>query len=391
MSLGGTALSAAREVQIPIIAALLVGACAAKVRRAVSAHGPDASLGPTAMFPIQVRKPVTIAMCACEAALGVALLVTAGQAGAGLAATATRCGTVLLLAIAVGALNELRHRRPGVGCGCFGDLSETPVSWRPLTRSALLCAAAIATIGAPPLRLPATPAAAIAALGIGAAELAVIAALSPEVGQFLIRLGYSDPCEARGVPVARSLACLRGSAPWRDYQRYLASPEPTDVWREGCWRFLAYAAVINRRTVDVVFGVSLQARRPAVRAAVVAPLNVNPAGTALPVTVSSDAETLTASAALTAPMPVPRWAPPVTPTFTPVITAGRARPARLHLHPLAHAAPRESAHLQATAPQPALPSPGGTTPRTPRGMPAAKARISGMLQPPRLAHHHHPR
>ena len=369
MSLGGAVLSAAREVQIPILAALLVGACAAKVRRAVSAHGRDAALGPTAMFPIQLRKPVTIAMCACEAVLGAGLLATAGRAGAGLAATVTRCGTVLLLAIAVGALNELRHRRPDVGCGCFGDLSQTPVSWRTLTRSVLLCAAAIATIGEPPLHLPATPAVAIAALGIGAVELLVIAALSPEVGQFLTRLGYSDPCEARGVPVARSLAFLRGSASWRAYQRYLTSPEPADVWREGCWRFLAYPAVISGRAADVVFGVSLQAHRPPVRAAIVSPLNVNPAGTALPVTISSDAEILAGSVAPTVPMPVPRWVPPVTPTFTPAITAGRARPARLHVHPLAHAAPRESAHLQATAPQPALSSPGGT----------------------RLAHHHHPR
>jgi len=83
MPLGGAVLSAAREVQIPILAALLIGACAAKARRAIHAHSVDAALSPTAMFPLRLRKPVTMAMCACECALGAGLIATAGQAGAG--------------------------------------------------------------------------------------------------------------------------------------------------------------------------------------------------------------------------------------------------------------------------------------------------------------------
>src|SRR5260370_42286989 len=126
MSLGGAVLGAASEAQIPVLAALLLGACAAKAWRAISAHSVNAALSPTAMFPLRLRKPVTIAMCACECALGAGLILTAGQAGAGRAATVTRCCVALLFAPAVGPLDELRHRRPHGGCGCAGDLSEAP-------------------------------------------------------------------------------------------------------------------------------------------------------------------------------------------------------------------------------------------------------------------------
>jgi len=135
MPFGGAVLSAVREVQIPIIAALLIGACAAKARRAVHSHSVDAALSPTAMFPLMLRKPMTIAICGGECVLGAGLVLTAGQIGAGLPATVVRACTALLFGTAVGALNELRHRRPSAGCGCFGDLSQAPVSTRTLARS----------------------------------------------------------------------------------------------------------------------------------------------------------------------------------------------------------------------------------------------------------------
>jgi len=266
----------------------------------------------------------------------------------------------------VGALNELRHRRPGVGCGCFGDLSETPVSMRTLSRSALLCAAAIASLGVPPLRLPASAAAGIVLLAVTAAELLLIAALSPEVGEVLVRLGYSDPCEARRLPVTRTVASLRGSGPWRTYQRYLTALDPADIWREGCWRFLAYPAAIDGRTVDVVFGVYLQARRPQVRAAVVEAMDLLPAGETR-WQGRSDAEILADSGAETAPAPVPRWTRRPAPTFTPALSPGQAPvPARVPARPLAHAAPRESAHVRGTTPEP-VPL------RRPRFVPNARA------------------
>src|SRR5258708_37779947 len=103
MPLGGAVLTAAREVQIPIIAALLIGACAAKARRAIHAHSVEAALSPSGLFPLRLRKPVTIATCAGEGILGVGLLLTAVHSGAGLAPTITRGRPALLFGTAVGA------------------------------------------------------------------------------------------------------------------------------------------------------------------------------------------------------------------------------------------------------------------------------------------------
>jgi Methylamine utilisation protein MauE len=382
MPFGGAVLSAAREVQIPIIAALLIGACAAKARRAVHSHSVEAALSPTAMFPLMLRKPMTIAICCGECVLGAGLVLTAGQIGAGLPATVVRGCTALLFGTAVGALNELRLRRPSAGCGCFGDLSQAPVSTRTLARSILLCAGSAAAIGVPPLRLPDSVTQALVLLAVGAAELLVIAALSPEVSQLVVRLGYSDPCETRRLPVARSVASLRGSIPWRSYQRYLTAPEPADVWREGCWRFLAYPAAISGRAVEVVFGVYLQEHRAFVRAAVVETVDLVPASTtpakASPANttwrLASNAELLADSGATTGPMPAPQWTRVPAPTFTPaLVPAPRVRVAARPARPLAHAAPRESAHLHNTAPEQQVPL------RRPRFVPHA--------QPPAGQHH----
>src|SRR5581483_4571716 len=86
--------------------------------------------------------------------LAISLLVTAGRPGTSAPAVLARIATALLFAIAVATLNEMRTSRPGEGCGCFGDLSDAPVTMRSLARPALLCAGAIASIGGPPLRLP---------------------------------------------------------------------------------------------------------------------------------------------------------------------------------------------------------------------------------------------
>jgi hypothetical protein len=269
MPVGGAALSVAREVQIPILAMLLIGACATKAQRAIRTRSIDAAISPTAMFPLRLRKPITLAMCVGELAIGSGLVVTAGPLGQDGPAATIRVLAALLFGTAVGALHEVRSRRPDIGCGCFGDLSDTPVSVRTLARSALLCVAAIVSVGVPPLEMPASADQALWLLGTGGAELALIALLSPEVGEIMIRLGYAEPCEARRLPVSRTLAALRGSGAWRHYRPYLTAAEPGDVWREGCWRFAVYPAVIDGTGKDVVFAVYLQARRPPVSAAIV--------------------------------------------------------------------------------------------------------------------------
>jgi hypothetical protein len=267
-------LTAIREAQIPLLAALLLGACAAKVWRARRAHSAAEGMGLTGLFPLRLRRPITMTVFAAELGLGLGLIVTAESAGTRLAtasslpATVVRSATALFFLIAVGALNETRQRRPSVGCGCFGELSGTPIGWRTITRAGVLCVAAVATIGLPPLRMPSSATTAELWLAVLAFELALLAFLSPELGEILVRLGYSEPCELRRLPVGRTLTALHASAAWRRYANQVTAAAPADVWREGCWRFVVYPGVARGRPVDIVFAVYLQSRRPPVRAAV---------------------------------------------------------------------------------------------------------------------------
>jgi hypothetical protein len=263
---GITVFDLVREVQIPLLAALLIGGCAAKGSRAISLRSIEAGTGPTAIFPLRLRRPVAIAMCATELALGFGLLVTAGHFGAGRLALTVRVAAALLFCTAAGALHELRARRPSAGCGCFGDLSDTPVNWRTITRAALLGLAALSCIGVPPLHMPGSSGQAAAVVMVTAVEL--LAALSPEVGEVLIRLGHAEPCELRRVPVARTLAGLQASAPWRRYRPCLTAVTPSDMWREGCWHFVVFPGEITGRRVDVIFAVYLAGRHAPVRVGV---------------------------------------------------------------------------------------------------------------------------
>ncbi len=171
----------------------------------------------------------------------------------------------------------VRNRgRPRLGCGCFGDFSTTPVSGRTLARSALLAAAALSTIGLHQIRQPGSVGAALQMLVILGVELVVIGVLSPEIGETLIRLGSSQPCELREVPVRRTLTALRRSKQWRRYAGPIVAEDPADVWRELCWRYVVFRAEYEGRPAEVVFAVFLQRRRPAIRAALVDTLSGSP-------------------------------------------------------------------------------------------------------------------
>ena len=63
----------------------------------------------------------------------------------------------------------------------------------------------------------------------------------------------------------RSLATARDTVP-RLMPSVAASP--SDVWREGCWRFVVYPGSTRGRPVDIVFAFYLQSRSPAIRSAV---------------------------------------------------------------------------------------------------------------------------
>jgi hypothetical protein len=258
-----------REAQLPLLSAMLLGGCAAKCQRIVRVGSLDAGLGPTALFPVRLRRAVAVVTCVVELACGVSLIVTAGRLGQGGLATAARLATSLLFLVATCALIELRSSHPETGCGCFGDFSTSPVSARTLARSALFAAAALATIGLPPLRAPQPGADAARLLGIFTVELAVIAALSPEVGGTLVRLGYSEPCELRRLPAARTLAALRRSSHWRRRAALVTVEVPIDMWRELCWRYVVFPARVGDRDAEIVFAVYLRPHRPLIHAALV--------------------------------------------------------------------------------------------------------------------------
>jgi hypothetical protein len=132
-----------------------------------------------------------------------------------------------------------------------------------------LAVAALITIGLPPLQPPDRKSAAAALLGILAAELALFAGLSPELGEALVRLGYSEPCELRVVPAERTLAALRRSKQWRRHAGLITADVPADMWRELCWRYLVFPGRYRDRDAEIVFGVFLRHRRPLIHAALV--------------------------------------------------------------------------------------------------------------------------
>ena len=96
----------------------------------------------------------------------------------------------------------------------------------------------------------------------------LLAVLSPEVGQLILRLSHAEPCELREVPADRTLSALRSSVTFRRYRRFLVAPTPADVWREGCWRFVVFPGVLAGRPVEVVFAVYLAGRHGPVRVGV---------------------------------------------------------------------------------------------------------------------------
>jgi hypothetical protein len=258
-----------KEIQIPLLAALLLGGCTAKFARALRVGSVTAGLTSAALFPVRLRRPVAVAMYAAEFGCGAALILTAHRMGRGGLADAVRLSTAVLFTVATCALIELRSSHPDAGCGCFGDLSVSPVSWRTIARSALLACAALATIGVPPLQPPHSGAEAAGLIGMLAAELVVIAALSPELGEALDRLGYSEPCELRRLPASRTLTALHRSSQWRRRASMITAEAPVDMWRELCWRYVVFPARLGEREAEIVFAVYLRPHRPAIHAALV--------------------------------------------------------------------------------------------------------------------------
>ena len=262
-------LTALGDAQLPLLAAMLLGGCAAKLRRTLRDRSMSSAFGPTALFPLRLRRPAAIALCLTEMGLGIGLILTAGRLGGGPAAEFIRLATALLFVVATCALIELRSQRPDVGCGCFGEFSSAPVTGRTLARSGLLALAALGSARVPPMTLPHLRADAPEILLFLAAELAAFCAISPEVREVLVRIGYSAPCELRVLTQEQTLAVLQRSTQFRRHSRLITQQRPSDMWREMCWRYVTYPGKFAGRETELVFALYLGHYRPTVISAMV--------------------------------------------------------------------------------------------------------------------------
>jgi hypothetical protein len=252
-------LEAVREVQLPLLAALLLLGAAAK------ASPRAAGTGVAVLLPERLRGPATLATCLLETVLAVALLTATGALG-----EAARLLTALVFAVSVVLLLVARRRDPEAGCGCFGGLSRAPIGWRTLTRTSLLAVAALATVGLAPTgwQVAAEPTPVHGAvLGV---QLLLLALLSPELREAAARITSTEPCALREVSERRTTRRLRRSEVWRTNAKVMLKSEPEETWRHGCWRFLRYDGLRHGHRVDVIYAVRIGGpRRTGVRAVLV--------------------------------------------------------------------------------------------------------------------------
>jgi hypothetical protein len=269
VSAAGDVLTALGDVQVPVLAAMLLGGCAGKVTRAIRQRSLSTGLGPDALFPLRLRDWASGALFGVELLLGFGLILTSGRLLSGPSADLIRLGTGVLFLVATCALIEIRSIRPAAGCGCFGDLSSSPITGRTLARAGLLAVAALSIIELPPIELPQTSGSSFLLLGLFASETMLFAALSPEVHELMVRIGYSTPCELRIQPPEQALVRLRRSAQWRRHADLVRDQRPADAWRELCWQYFTYPSRYPGRHAELVFAVYMEHRRPIVRSALV--------------------------------------------------------------------------------------------------------------------------
>ncbi|MFF4771927.1 MauE/DoxX family redox-associated membrane protein [Microtetraspora fusca] len=254
-------LVTAAVAALPILTLLLIMGGVAKLFTAGDDGGGQdtlSRLGPAVLVPERFRKAAMLACAVGEFAL------VAGQLAADL--VVARLLTVAFFAISTYVLWDLRRRRPDVGCGCFGEVSSTPVGLRSVARTAVLTGMAVAVAAADVGVADLVAGVSWTAAAWAAGYLALLLALSPEVEEIMSRLRHRAPCEERPVPPGRALARLKASTAWRTHAAVLESGEPDDSWRELCWRFFVFP---GQGGADVVFAVHLSGRRPTVRVAVV--------------------------------------------------------------------------------------------------------------------------
>ncbi|MDL4773604.1 MULTISPECIES: MauE/DoxX family redox-associated membrane protein [Thermomonosporaceae] len=305
-----------QNTQVLLLAAVLLAACLAKLtirnpRAAVPehVHGVPVPAGLRRATAGRSIRGMSVGLGLGEGVLGLALLVTSHLS--------VRIATMVAFAAATWVVGELRVRRPDAGCGCFGGLSSKPAGRRSVLRAMLFTAAAIASLGAPHAGLDVLRTGHARMGLVLVVELALFAALSPELSALLLPRGLPRalrrggggsghrgagqgerqdvprgarrgvrhrpvvPCARRRSPLAETYATLYDSPAWAAHENTIASAVPLDVWREGCWRFVVFQARADGRDLEAVFAVSTSQYDRTVRAALVGPGSAErPAGAA---------------------------------------------------------------------------------------------------------------
>ncbi|MEU8798323.1 MauE/DoxX family redox-associated membrane protein [Spirillospora sp. NPDC048819] len=270
-------VTAFQNTQVLLLAAVLLAACLAKLtvrEEAADApdhvHGVPVPAGLARLSALRGSRGMTVGLGIGEGVLGLALLMTSHLS--------VRLATTVAFAAATWVVGELRVSRPDAGCGCFGGLSGKRVGRRSVLRAVLFTGAAITSMGAPLAGLDVLRDVQVQVALVLAAEVALFAALSPELSALLERRSLPHgrarpamPCERRRSPIAETYATLYDSAAWVEHENVIASAVPLDVWREGCWRFVVFPARVDDQDMEVVFAVSTAERDRAVRSALVAP------------------------------------------------------------------------------------------------------------------------
>ncbi|NDU77577.1 hypothetical protein GWI34_33910 [Actinomadura sp. DSM 109109] len=266
-------VTAIQNTQVLLLSSVLLVAGLAKLAlREPAADAPDHVHGVPvparlARLPVLRRsRGMTVALGIGEGVLGLALLVTSHLA--------VRLATTVAFAAATWVVGELRVHRPDAGCGCFGALSTTRVDRRSVLRAMLFTCAGIVSLGAPHAGVDVLRNVHTHIGLLFAVEVALLVALSPELAALagrhrLPRAGV--PCERRRSPMPETYARLYDSVAWAQHENAIKSAVPLDVWREGCWRFVAFPGRVRERDVEIVFAVSTSERDRAVRSAVVGP------------------------------------------------------------------------------------------------------------------------
>ncbi|MGB3439446.1 MAG: MauE/DoxX family redox-associated membrane protein [Actinophytocola sp.] len=171
-------------------------------------------------------------------------------------------------ALSVGMLGYLaygKRKAPDAGCGCLGD-KEAPITARGFVRAGLLVALSLVAVAGSawwPTERP------LATIGLVVVELAVFAALSPELDHRWLfplrrwRVRMSHPLASREVvvPLESSVQQLWKSAVYQSVVTQLSS-DLLDHWDEGEWRLLSYAARTPDGPATAVFAVPRLAYRP---------------------------------------------------------------------------------------------------------------------------------